>query len=209
MQKFSSAFLLLFITFGVGYGIIFSTNKKFTTSRDPAAIRQVYDFSHLRGSSLDYAIKERLLQGMQIAKTDSAIDLQLGHFIFQTAEGESVMGCQRFSKVILIFQAEGAAANGIRPTMEAEGPCEYTQNSMNISPLTIPIAKILKEPTGDGEIQYPEEKISLKFSNVTDSWPTKWVLIGVKLSNQDNAKEVSVNSSEVNQILGQPFMIKW
>lgn len=209
MKKFNPAFFLFFLTFFIGYSIIYFTTEKFTTNRDPAAIRQVYDFTHLRGSSLDYAIKERLLQGMQISKTDQSIGLQLGHFIFQTADGENALGCQKFSKVILTFQAEGAAVNGIRPTMEAEGPCAYSQNSMNISALNIPVAKILNEPTGDGEIEYPDEKISLKFANITDSWPRKWVLIGVRLANSVDAQTITINSSEVNQILGQPFMINW
>lgn len=57
-------------------------------SRDPAAIKRVYDFSNLQGSALSIATKQRLISGAKVLYEDSSVGIELGHFVVKGGEGE-------------------------------------------------------------------------------------------------------------------------
>lgn len=200
--------LFLFAAFFAGgYSIIVKSSPRFTIARDPAAIRQVYDFSHLRGSALEVAMKERMVAGLEVYKGDGRVGLALGHFAFVNGNGEKTLGCREYGKVTLVFEAEGIVVNGERPSMEVEGACEFSDDLAKVNPLYIPVARILGEKPADGEFQFRDGKeITVRFGNLSDEWPRKWVLTGMKLGGA-KSPGFTVGRNELAKILGHPFLI--
>lgn len=208
MKQVLSRIGLIVFSFIMGLVIIQISDKKFINHRDPAAIRQVFDFSRLRGSALEVAVKERLISGINIQKDENGFGLSLGHFAFQKEDGEKTLGCQHFSKVIMSFEAEGYAVSGNKTSMEVEGSCEYSSDLAKINPIVIPMSRILAEKPADGDFNFQEGKsISLKFLNVPEEWPRKWVLIGVRI--EGSGQNISVDRNEVMQILGHPLIVSY
>lgn len=203
-NKFIPVFLILVGVVGGSY-IVQKSAHKFQIPRDPAAIRQVYDVTHLRGSTLERAVKERILAGLETFEDEQGFGIGFGHFAFSMDSGEKVLGCRAYQKVILSFEAEGVAVGGEKPKMQVEGKCEYSADLTKINPLWIPVARIFGERPSDGEFSDYNRPVQLTFSNVADEWPRKWVLIGMTV--QGEKGQVDVSRYEVGQILGKPFII--
>lgn len=210
MKKLGMAFFLFIFSFGAGYGVMLHSSDWGPISRDPAAVRQVYDFSNLSGSDLSNAMKKRILSGSSVIRKNQSLGIELGHFAMAKLTGEKTLACQEFQKVTLRFEAEGVATGGERPVMEVEGACEFSADMTKISPIFIPVDKVMAEKPSDGEIQYREEKpVTLRFHGMTEEWPTHWLLTSVKLSNSGDQKELLIDSEEVGQILGRPMMVNF
>lgn len=210
MKKLGMTFFLFAISFGVGYGIMYHTSAWGPITRDPAAVRQVYDFSNLSGTDLTVAMKKRLLSGSSIIRDKQSLGVELGHFAMAKITGEKTLACQEFQKVTLHFEAEGIATSGERPVMEVEGACEFSADMTKINPILIPVDKILAEKPSDGELQYREgHAVTLRFRGMTEEWPTRWLLTGVRLSNAGEQKELLIDAEEVSQILGRPMMVNF
>jgi len=210
LKKLGMTFFLFAFSFGVGYGIMLHTSAWGPVTRDPAAIRQVYDFSNLSGSDLTAAMKKRLLAGSAIIREKQSLGVELGHFAMAKITGEKTLACQEFKKVVLRFEAEGIATGGERPVMEVEGACEFSPDMTKINPILIPVDKIMAEKPSDGEIQYREgHAVTLRFRGLTEEWPTRWLLTSIRLSNPGEQKELLIDSEEVSQILGRPMMVNF
>jgi hypothetical protein len=210
LKKLGTIFGLFAFSFLFGYGVMVHTSEWGPIARDPAAVRQVYDFSSLSGSELNQAMKKRLLSGASVIRQQSSLGVELGHFAMAKLTGEKTLACQEFDKVVLKFEAEGVAISGERPEMEVEGACEFSSDMTKINPIFIPVDRIMAEKPGDGEIQYREGKaVTLRFHGMPDQWPTSWLLTSVRLSNPGQQKELLIDTEEVNQILGRPMMVNF
>lgn len=178
-------------------------------TRDPAAIRRTYDFSMLNGSALESAAKMRILSGAKVVRDNSEVGIELGHFVVKGEDGQKTLACQRYSKLVLTFEGDGFAMNGELPKMEVEGSCEASNDINTISPLMIPVAKILGEPVGDGEFNFRENKaVAIRFSNVLDQWPTSWHLKSVRLyDGQKSTDQVVISSEEIKGISSRPVIL--
>lgn len=172
--------------------------------RDPAAIRKVYDFSGLDGSELSEASKKRLISGFEVTREGENIGLRLGHFVISSASGQKVFACDHYDRVILSFEGEGVAVNGDKPAMEIEGPCSTDQDVNRISPLWIPVARLSGETLDNSEPDRSDVK--LRFSRVSEEWPAHWVLVKVKLRNQQD-EEVTIEQTELRELLDRPVVI--
>lgn len=181
------------------------------SSRDPAAIKKVYDFSHLQGSALDYAAKQRLLDGAKVIHDNKDIGVELGHFVFKGPEGEKVFACQKYSRIILSFEGDGVAVSGELPQMEVEGNCEISNDINSIAAVWIPVSKIMGEPVADGEFDFREgHPAKLKFAHVSDQWPKTWMLKSLRLIDPSGTNaEVAVPTAELKQILKKPFIVEF
>lgn len=130
----------------------------FNQTRDPAAIKKSYDFSNLEGGDLNRATKERIMAAATVIEeqTDDGpqVGLQLGHFVVKAPNGEKQFACDRYSTMQLTFYGDGAIQNGELPKMEIEGGCFIGADTNTISPLMIPIAKIMGEPVAETEFQF-------------------------------------------------------
>lgn len=180
-------------------------------SRDPAAIKKVYDFSGLDGSALDLASKQRLLSGAEVVKSDADVGIKFGHFVFKGTDGQKIFACQKYSKMVLEFEGDGSISGDSKPSMEVEGNCSFSADINSISPLLIPISKILGEPVGDGEFDFREgHQMKIRFANVMDEWPTLWRLKGIKLYDQENPnQEVKINDQELKQLVDKPLVLNF
>lgn len=180
-------------------------------TRDPAAIKRVYDFSNLQGSALDFATKQRIIDGFKVIKEKNDIGVELGHFVIKSAEGDKLFACQRYSKIILSFEGDGAAVGGELPNMEVEGKCEISADINSIAPIWIPISKFLNEPANDGEFDYLEGHVAkIKFSNVSDRWPKTWILRSVKMiDGSGKFGEVAIQSAELNSLSKSPVIVNF
>lgn len=200
------ALIVLFFSFVIGQVIIFKTNEKFSVRRDPAAIRQTYDFTNLRGSALDIALKQKMLGELEVVKTADNFGLSFGHFAFSTSDGQKFLGCEYYEKVVAVFEAEGSAVGGRKSTMEISGPCKYSENLTKIQAALIPIKKIMKDIPQDGELSFQGElPVNVKFQNLTDSWPTQWNLVNVRMESPQYV--FIIDRSEIAKIMGQPLLI--
>lgn len=194
--------------FAVGYSVIMMTSPNFTISRDPAAVRQVYDFSHLRGDALEVAIKQRVVAGLEVRKEDGAVSVGVGHFAFVNGGGERTLGCREYGKITMTFEADGVVVNGERPTMQVEGACEFSDDLAHVNPLKIPVARIMGERPADGEFTFMEGKpVAVKFSNLSDEWPRKWVLSGVRFGGARG--EIAVDRNELGKLMGHSLLINF
>ncbi|WII72670.1 hypothetical protein QJS83_02150 [Bdellovibrio sp. 22V] len=210
MRKFFGVFALFTLGFVSGYTAIYFTTDFSQIARDPAAIKNSFDFSHLTGDKLHEAVKQRLLGGLEMKKNAKGAAFSLGHFVFVDPRGEKKLACQEFGKVFFSFEAEGVSVAGEKPLMEVEGRCEFSNDMAKINPLFIPVAKIMGERPGDGEFQFNEgSAITIRFANLPEEWPKTWLLKSVKLMNEKESEALVVESDEVAQILGHPMVFTW
>lgn len=206
MKVIATRFFIFFTFFAAGYSYLSMNQEKFVITRDPAAIRQSYDFSHLRGDALSNAMKERMIAGLEVYKETDRMGLAIGHFTFTNGAGEKTLACREFDKMVLSFEAEGVVVNGERPSMEIEGGCRFSDDLAKIHPLYLPVARILGEKPADGEFQFRDgSPVAVRFANLSDEWPRKWVLTGVSLSG--NKEKLAIERNELRRILGHPLLI--
>lgn len=210
MRKFYGVFALFVLCFAFGYGHMQFHTDESQIHRDPAAIRNNFDFSHLRGDKLQEAVKQRLLTGLEFRKTQNGAGIGLGHFVFLNDSGEKRLACQEFGKVSISFEADGVSVAGDKPLMEVEGRCEFSPDMSKINPLNVPVAKIIGERPGDGEFQFNEgSMITVRFTNLPEEWPRTWLLKSVKLVNERDSEALVIESDEVAKYLGHPMVFAW
>lgn len=210
MKKFLGIGAFAVAMFLAGFSYFGFYSKTNMISRDPAAIGKIYDFSHLSGEKLQSAVKQRLLAGYVLKKTENGASVGLGHFVFLDPSGQRKLACQEFGKVTLTFEGDGASVSGDRPVMEVEGTCEFSADMARINPLWIPVSKILNEKPSDGEFQFNEgSPVAVRFSNIPDEWPRLWLLKSVKLTNVNTSQALIVEGKEVVEYMGHPVVLNF
>ena len=179
------------------------------SSRDPAAIRRMYDFSNLQGSALQTALQHRLVDGARVVANEGKQGVELGHFVVMNDKGEKVFACQKYNKVILSFEADGVAVAGEKPELEVEGPCEMAENINTIAPVWVPLARVLGEPVSDGEFDFKEgQPVRLRFKAVADNWPKNWALKSVRLTS-GGGEVIDVNPDALRERLDKPLVLSF
>lgn len=200
------ALIVLVFSFAIGQLVIFMTNEKFTVHRDPAAIRQTYDFTNLRGSALDLALKQKVLGDLEVVKTADNFGVSFGHFAFSTSDGQKFLGCEYYERVVAVFESEGTAVSGRKAIMEISTPCKYSENLTKIQAGLIPIKKIMAESPQDGEMSFQGEiPVSVKFQDLADAWPSQWNMVLVRLESPQYV--FIIDRNEISKIMGQPLLI--
>lgn len=191
----------------------FQIGSKFvsiSSDRSPAAIPPgTYDFSHLDGTALTQVAQERLLSGLKVVSVGHSHGLQLGHFITKNLAGQAAHACDIYEQVELVFFAGGMAVNGDSPKMTVIGACLPTENMNFISPIMISIDKIIETSAQDKEISdFSDSAISVKFENVSDSWPKIWILQSAKLISSQSG-ELKVDENDIRRLLGKAPYMDW
>jgi len=217
MIRHLQVFGLLAVFVGLGCWFTWSSQESpasavslsFAGSRDPAAIRKSYDFSELDGLALSQATKQRLIAGAKLLKEPSQVGVELGHFVVRKGSGEKMFACNKYEDVILEFEGDGMAVAGQKPMMEVEGECEISADINRISPLWIPVAKILGEPVAEGEFDFRDGRpIKVKFANVADQWPVAWVLKSVRLQ-APSGESLKIEGDELRQYIPKPMVLEF
>lgn len=208
MQKYFGMGALFVVMFVAGLFHIHMSTKSYQISRDPAAIGKVFDFSHLQGAQLQEAVKQRLVTGFSLKKTDEGASVGFGHFVYLDDKGQRKLACQEYGKITLTFEGDGGSVGGERPVMDVEGVCDFSPDMSRINPLFIPIARIMGEKPADGEFQFQEgTPVAIRFTNIPDAWPKTWILKSIKLQSDKTAQVVVVEGPEVVQYLGHPLVL--
>ncbi|MEQ1665257.1 MAG: hypothetical protein ABL927_07780 [Bdellovibrionales bacterium] len=144
--------------------------------------------------------------------------------------------CDLYSQMKIEFLAEGMAVNGERPQMVLTGPCINGDDGF-IKPFLINISQVTKDEPIDREYEIDfnvktiepdrglssvknnslndlgQAKFKIQILNLSDSWPKKWVLNGVTLSeppkNLTTRQTIQIKSDELNQIIGKNLSLNW
>lgn len=218
MKQFGSIALFMAVFVGIGWWMSYNSKEfpdqyvdtAFSGSRDPAAIRKSYDFSDLDGVALSQASKQRLLAGTRILKESSQVGVELGHFVVKGPGGSKAFACDKYSKVILQFEGDGMAIAGDKPEMEVEGSCEVAADINRISPLWIPVAKIMGEPVAEGEFDFRDPNpIKVRFKNVAEQWPGAWALRSIRLAADNGDIGVSIEGGELRRMIPKPMILEF
>lgn len=198
--------LVLFFSFLVGELIIFKTNEKFAAHRFPAAIRQSYDFTHLSGSALDYALRQRIVNDLEIVKADDSLTFTLGQFAFSSSDGQKFFGCDYYQNIIIVLEAEGAAVSGDKPTIELSTPCLSSDDINKLKPIKFPYKQIKSERPQDGEMSLvTSAKINLRFNHLPDSWPEQWAIISIRFESPQY--NLTVDRNDIVRLIGKPLVL--
>lgn len=215
MKLYQKVFILFAISLGTGFSVVHFMGNA-AGERTPAAIRQYYDFTNLRGSALEIALKERIVSNLEIVRHEKDIGLRLGHFAFTNSQDQKKLGCQEYSQVALEFESADAAVNGEKSKMEIVGQCQASTDATMIEPLIIPMSRLIQDKPTDGDIKFMENSpVAVHLQNMPDDWPKQWHLIGLRLSKSSTNKDekqfldLNIDRNEVQKILGKPLVISF
>jgi len=211
MKKWFSAFLIFFAAAWGGRQFSMTHfHGEVAMPRTPAAIPKVFDYSHLEGEALNSALQRRLLTGTEFTKGQDGIELHVGHFVTNNTDGKPAFACDIYNRVTFVFQAEGFAVSGERPTLTVEGPCEMSNSMSETKPLLIPVDQVLAESPGNIELNYMEGlPVSLKFANMTEEWPHQWSLSEIKLFNRNDGRSIILDSKNLRKLSSNPLTMVW
>jgi hypothetical protein len=179
--------------------------------RNPAAIKKVFDFSHLEGSALKMASHKRLLADANIIETEDRLGIDLGHFVVKGTDNSRKFACDVYNKIELTFESADMSVSGEPSIMTLQSPCKVNNDINRINTLWIPMKKIMNEKEGDIDIEFNEgETIKFSFSNIGDRWPRAWTLSDIRMYNDFETENLlQINRSEMNKILDRPLTLVW
>ncbi len=214
-KNFALAGLLLF-TIAIGASISLKSWNGMVywysyDGRNPAAIKKVFDFSHLEGSALKMASYKRLIADATIVEAPNSLGLELGHFVVKGKNNRRQFACDVYNKLELIFESADMSVSGAPSIMKVEANCEANEDINRIKTVWIPMEKILKEKEGDTELQILDKgKLLLSFSNIGDRWPRAWTLSKIRMYNEEDFNKIlQINRKEMHEILSRPLTLVW
>jgi hypothetical protein len=196
-------------------GKIFVSNAKYIENvRNPAAIRNVFDYSQFEGEPLKIRSLKRLITGAQVVAHQSQIGIELGHFVTKGEGGRGQLACEYYNRVTLQFEGEGVFEFGEKPVMTVEAPCQVSADINRIETIWIPHVRLMtdnREPARTIETTYQDNThVHFKFDNMTSVWPREWTLVSVRLfSDTSEGREVSISKTEIANVVDHPFTIKF
>jgi hypothetical protein len=174
--------------------------------RGPSAIRADLDFSKLKDRDLAAASQTRILSAAKVINTgDGRLGLTLGHFATRDHLGRKALACDVFASVELVFEGEGVAEAGEKPTFTVRAPCETEADFLQLRPIWIPIADIINQAPNSGTIVVAKNQ-TIEFQNIPSSWPERWLLTSIKFGSlasavQSAAIKNSEGTSSTSQLL--------
>ncbi|MCB0390590.1 MAG: hypothetical protein KDD58_04840 [Bdellovibrionales bacterium] len=189
-------------------GMIFWFTEK---GRDPAAIKKVFDFSHLEGRALEMASYKRLVADAVLTEDKENIGIELGHFVVKDDKNHRQFACDIYNRIELTFESADMSVSGEPSIMKVEANCTANEDINRINTVWIPMNKILKEKEGDIELQFRERGlIYINFKNIGDRWPRAWMLSNVKMYNEENfGKLLQIDRQQMQDIMKKPLTLVW
>lgn len=203
------------VTIATWDGKIFVSKSQYIENvRNPAAIRNVFDYSQFEGEPLKMRSLKRLISGAQVVAHQSQVGIELGHFITKGEGGRGQLACDFYNRVTLQFEGEGVFESGEKPVMTVEAPCMVSADINKIETIWIPYVRLIsenREPARTIDTTYPDmANVHFKFDNMTSIWPREWTLVSLRLYSESNpGREVQMNKAEIAGILEHSFTIKF
>ena len=189
----------------------------FTGSRNIASVQKSVPISSfvLKKGVLTAENQKVLVRSSKVKNFSNKVHLYLGHTLVKAKKGGTVLACQEYQTVDMVFMAEGTSFHGHVPKMVLKADCQFDpENPLYIGPFVIPKKKILSSPVSQ-QIFKTKEKVSenltntqaralsslvnkeakgvLSFSHVSLQWPQKWVLEQIRFINEQNKKDLTVS----------------
>ena len=215
-SKTLSAAIMFTLSLAIGVTIAVRSWKGmvfwFTDShRNPAAIKKVFDFSHLEGRALEMASYKRLVADALVVDDKENIGVELGHFVIKDNQNRRQFACDVYNRVELIFESADMSVSGEPSIMKVEASCNADKDINRINTVWIPMKKILLEKEGDIELQYRDhDNLYVSFSNIGDRWPRAWMLSNVKMYNEEDfSKILQIDRAQMRDIMKKPLTLVW
>lgn len=179
---FSFGFFFLFKNQNLKYVYITVDSKE----RLPAAIRDSEIFHNLTQKPIRVPIEEEFLKTMKVVNTPSVAALELNQFATANSEGEMTLACLVFNKVELLFEAEGQATAGQKPSLKVTSPCQISgQNVNQVRTVIIPTQEIKNRKAQNGTFQFDSlPGVNFEARSINTEWPKIWVLQSVTFSSE-------------------------
>lgn len=180
--------------------------------RSPSAIPRRHDLTRFVGPELTKRIHERLVGDARIQYRDGGLGIELGQFVTENKRQQKVFACAVYDTIQMRFVAEGVATSGKLPVMDVEGRCEVNTDQIKwIKPIWIPIKTVVGEAPANKQISfYDDEPVSLRFSNMSDYWPSQWVLDSVQLTSSDGKIEVvTIDRDRIRMAAPKSIILEW
>lgn len=201
---------VVLIAFAVSfYASIMSTTGRLA-SRTPAAVHKSFDLTQLHGNALIAASKTTLLEGIQIAKQNWGVEMELGHFVYAKDRDTEVSACDEYSQVVMVFEGAGSGVNGEPAQLTVTAECHASQDLSKIESIKIPFNFVYSEKPEDIEIDLRENyKVHLKLLNISDAWPRQWNLVEIRLQNPEKNQNMFISRADLQNFLGRPFVVTY
>lgn len=197
--------------------------------RSLASMKSKYDLSCTPDENLNQAIAERIVNGLKIERRDTLLGIHIGHFVtFENRADkehfcksgqergisshypvpQKKTACQMYPKLLVGFEADGQAANGDKRALEVELPCSVSGDLNHTDLAWIPWAQIATESPFEGVTQYSKPSpVSITIRNVSDEWPSKWILSSISYVGTHD--RIVVNREEIEGIAKRPFVLEF
>jgi hypothetical protein len=224
MKRFSGGFAFV-LAFILGFGYFVSTFR-YQQKRSTASFKNNYDLSCLSGEDLKKAIANRIVTGFKGVRKDGYMGLSVGHFTYSDSEEDKKimcadrtisstftlitkkMACEMYPKVRLEFLADGESSNGEKREMDVETPCSVSTDLSRTEVSWVPWKQLALETPFEGVSEYSKpSKVTVKTRNISDKWPTKWLLNKIQLEGDDG--QVTVDSTQIREVAGKPIIIEF
>ncbi|MFZ4405064.1 MAG: hypothetical protein ACOYOK_13255 [Pseudobdellovibrionaceae bacterium] len=211
MNKFFFPLGVFIASFIFGFSILKISKNFPNIDRDPAAAQKGYDISNPLVATSVEAMKKRVLEGYKVIDSGSDKWIYLGHFLFTNPSLQRKYGCEVFDQVQVTFIADGEAHSGVSPTMVVKGECLSSQDITQIGPFKLPVQDVRKETPGDGDFQFRQgQNLNVSFKNISDQWPTTWVVVAIKLENTINRESLILLQQDIQRYSPyQPLVMRW
>ncbi len=145
-----------------------------------------------RGGQLNQERGKTLIRSAKIKHAKDSIQFHLGHFLVQSKGGGSVLACQEYQTVDMVFIAGGVSVHGHVPKMLMKAKCKFDLSQpLRIGPFFVPKAKILSSSVNKKLFKSAEDQ-TIVFSDVSIRWPERWILSEARFTKEDSKKDLTV-----------------
>ena len=156
--------------------------------RDPAAVQnKIFDF---RSSNPDQ-VRQEISNRIKIQPVLEANNFVSKSLLFS---GLTAQICKTHEKIELEFVADGVSVGGDQTKMIVTTQCSSGQNPLEVGAIKFPIQEIMNEKPRSAEFKFSGYSGSYQFINVSDVWPSVWVLSSVRFkSSTDEGKNIGLD----------------
>ncbi|MYE07622.1 MAG: hypothetical protein F4X95_02585 [Oligoflexia bacterium] len=176
--------------------IYLDTTSSNINTRNIASIGKQMDTSRslLKGGQLKQEGQKALTNSSRIENTKEVIQFYLGHFLVKTKGGRSILACQKYQTLDMVFISPGISSHGHVPKLVMKADCNFDSNNpLHIGPFTIPKKRILSS-SPHTEL-FKSEGATLFFSHVSVQWPETWILSQVRFIQNNTHQDFTVSFS--------------
>ena len=165
-------------------------------ARNIANVEKQMDISAslLKGSQLKQESQKALVSASRVENQKDVIQFYLGHFLVQSPGGGSVLACQQYQTVDMIFIAPEVSFHGHAPKMVLQAKCAFKPDQpLQMGPFFIPKGEILSSPVNKQLFKIKDA--TLLFSHVSIQWPNRWILSQIRFINDKKNEDFTVSFS--------------